>query len=217
MHDDLLLQIPTSLMKLPMLGKEIISSPSFSEGPSVLRNVYIFMPTIAVARNKNRYLMSYLMWRVLTGFHEEIKDLFSSGWPHQICTKLVLWIIQAALSSNQSRMFGRHSNLSSTPNVAQLVGGQDDSTIVPMYDKGFYFDDNTPKRLFFGEAFLSFDKIREYCPEEVQDVVCPMLEENIYNNIIYYIYGDVHCITTYCITEFIINIFHLETQYATGV
>ena len=150
MHDDLLLQIPTSLIKLPMLGKEIISSPSFSEGPSVLRNVYIFMPTIAVARNKNRYLMSYLMWRVLTGFHEEIKDLFSSGWPHQICTKLVLWIIQAALSSNQSRMFGRHSNLSSTPNVAQLVGGQDDSTIVPMYDRGFYFDDNTVKTALKG-------------------------------------------------------------------
>ena len=126
-------------------------------------------------------------------------------------------------------------NQSATPNVAQLVGGQDGSTIVPMYDWGSYFDDNTiktalkgitkmhhfrfsnthpgkvfvkskssdserlitlqkatwaptsdnlpnlivPKGLSLERRSYLYDKIREYCPEEVRDIVCPMPEERL--------------------------------------
>ena len=184
-------------------------------------------------QNKNRYLMAYFMWRILTGLHEEIKisflpvghTKFAPDWcfglfkRHYRLTKIGCLddIVQAV-------------NQSATPNVAQLVGTQDGTTVVPMYEWSTYFDSHTiktalkgitkmhhfrfsssnpgkvfvktklsdknercinllrqswkptgrdmpqliiPKGLSLERRLYLHDKIREFCPEHVQDLVCP--------------------------------------------
>ena len=189
-------------------------------------------------QNKNRYLMSYLMWRVLTGLHEEIKisflpvghTKFAPDWcfglfKRHYCLTKIGCLDDIAMCVNQS----------ASPNVAQLVGAQNGSTIVPMYDWSSFFDEHTvktalkgitkmhhfrftsthpgqtfvknkssdpeklitirkgtwdttsdklpqmiiPQGLSLERRWYLFQKIREFCPQEVQDIVCLMPEQRL--------------------------------------
>ena len=158
--------------------------------------------------------------------------LFTNG-TYKICPRLVFWPLQTPLSFNKVGCLDdivRAVNLSATANVAQLVGTQDGSTVVPMYEWSTYFDSYTiktalkgitkmhhfrfsrsdpgkvfvknrwsdknercinllrqpwnptgrdlpnliiPKGLSLERRVYLHDKIREFCPEHVQDLVCP--------------------------------------------
>ena len=183
-------------------------------------------------QNKNRYLMSYLMWRVLTGLHEEIKisflpvghTKFAPDWCFGLFKRFFRLCKIGCLDDIVHCV-----NHSALPNVAQLVGTQDGSTVVPMYDWSSYFEDHTIKtalkgitkmhhfrfsKMDPGKVYVKnkstdpercinlvrhpwnptarempqqivptglsmerkqylYDKIREFCPEEAQDLVCP--------------------------------------------
>ena len=45
-------------------------------------------------------MMQYLMWRVLVGINVEINVIPPVGRPHQVCTRLVLWLIQATVQED---------------------------------------------------------------------------------------------------------------------
>jgi len=178
------------------------------------------------------------MWRVLTGLHEEIKISFLPVGHTKFAPD---WCF--GLFKRQYRLTKIGSlddivtcvNQSASPNVAQLVGGQDGSTIVHMYDWSTFFDEHTiktalkgitkmhhfrfsstnpgqtfvknkssdserlitirkgtwdassndfpqeiiPQGLSLERRWYLFDKIREFCPQEVQDIVCPMPEQRL--------------------------------------
>ena len=105
-------------------------------------------------QNTNRYLMSYFMWRVLTGLHEEIKisflpvrhTKFVPDWcfglfkcQYRLCTiGCPDDIVQAV-------------NQSTLPNVTQLlVGTHEGTTVVPMYEWSSLFDKCTIKTALKG-------------------------------------------------------------------
>ena len=183
-------------------------------------------------QNKNRYLMAYFMWRVLVGLHEDIKisflpvghTKFAPDWCFGLFKRHFRLCKIGCLDDIVHAV-----NQSATPNVAQLVGTQDGSTIVPMYDWSSFFDSYTiktalkgitkmhhfhfsrdnpggvkvknkasdleqsinllkgpwsptqdylpeqiiPKGLSLERRWYLYDKIREFCPEQVRDQVCP--------------------------------------------
>ena len=105
--------------------------------------------------------MAYFMWRILTRLHEEIKisflpvghTKFAPDWyfglfkHHYHLTKIGCLddIVQAV-------------NQSATPNVAQLVGTQDSTTVVPMYEWSMYFNSYTIKT-----ALKGITKMHHFC------------------------------------------------------
>ena len=104
-------------------------------------------------QNKNRYMMSYLMWRVLTGLHKEIiisflpvgHTKFAPDWCFGLFkqryrrTKInTLDDIATAVDS------------SSVVNVPQLVGTLDGQCFVPTYNWSDYFDHHTVKTALKG-------------------------------------------------------------------
>ena len=189
-------------------------------------------------QNKNRYLMSYLMWRVLTGLHEEIKISFLPVGHTKFAPDWCFGLFKRHYRLSKIGCLDdivRCVNQSAAPNCAQLVGSQDGGTIVPMYDWGSFFDDHTiktalkgitkmhhfrftnthpgqtfvknrscdverlitirkgnwqaapdelpqlirPQGLSLERRWYLFDKIREFCPEDVQDMVCPMPDQTL--------------------------------------
>ncbi|XP_065884511.1 uncharacterized protein [Dysidea avara] len=184
-------------------------------------------------QNKNRYLMCYLMWRILTGLHTEVKisflpvghTKFSPDWCFGLFKRRYRKTKIGCLDDIVAAV-----NQSAAPNFAQLVGSQDGTTIVPMYNWSDYFEEKTVKTALKGITqmhhfrFLSsrpgkvmvknthddpertisllkssswrpepgelpnvivpaglsaerqwylYEKIREFVPEEAQDLVCP--------------------------------------------
>ena len=184
-------------------------------------------------QNKNRYLMYYFMWRVMTGLHEEIKisfmpvghTKFSPDWCFGLLKRKYRKMRIGCLDD-----VVRAVNQSGSPNVAQLVGTQAGDVIVPMYNWSEYFEDVTiktalkgishmhhfqfkssaPGKVFVKDAidneercinllkslpwhpyssdlpnpivpaglslerqYYLYDKIREFVPEDLQDLVCP--------------------------------------------
>ena len=104
-------------------------------------------------QNKNKFLMYYFMWRVLTGLHDEIfisllpvrHTKFSPGWCFGILKRLYrcmkigcLDYIVAAVSK------------SATLNHAQLVSAQDGSSIVSMFYWSGIFEEHTVKTALKG-------------------------------------------------------------------
>jgi len=55
-------------------------------------------------------------------------------------------------------------NQSASPNFAQLVGSQDGTTIVPMYNWSDYFEDKTVKTAFKGITQMHHFKFLKTCP-----------------------------------------------------
>ena len=172
------------------------------------------------------------MWRVLTGLHEEIKisflpaghTKFAPDWCFGLFKRYYRLCKIGCLDDIVQAV-----NHSAVPNVAQLFGTQDGTTVVPMYDWSSYFEDHTIKtalkgitkmhhfrfsKMDPGKVYVKnkstdpewcinllrhpwnptarempqqivptglslerkkylFDKIREFCPEDVQDLVCP--------------------------------------------
>ena len=97
--------------------------------------------------------MNYFMWRVKVCLHKEIRasflpvghTKFRPDWCFSLlkqqyrCTNIGCLddIVQA-------------TNISATPNVAQLVGSQNGETIVPTYNWSEYFDQHTIKTALKG-------------------------------------------------------------------
>lgn len=173
------------------------------------------------------------MWRILTGLHEEIKISFLPVGHTKFAPDWCFGLFKRHYRLTKIGCLDdivRAVNLSATANVAQLVGTQDGSTVVPMYEWSTYFDSYTiktalkgitkmhhfrfsrsdpgkvfvksrwsdknercinllrqpwnptgrdlpnliiPKGLSLERRVYLHDKIREFCPEHVQDLVCP--------------------------------------------
>ena len=184
-------------------------------------------------QNKNWFMMYYLMWRVLTGLHEEIiisflpvrHTKFAPDW----CFGLFKQLFHRMKVGDLDDIANCVSR-SPTVNVAQLVDSIDGTAFVPMYNWSEYFDDKTIKMALKGitqmhhfrfhtsspgtifvktsstteeraikllkndiwapnqlpsvipptglsaerQQYL-YDKIREFCPADKQEIVCPNL------------------------------------------
>ena len=104
-------------------------------------------------QNKNRYLMCYLMWRILTGLHTEVKisflpvghTKFSPDWCFGLFKRRYRKTKIGCLDDIVAAV-----NQSAAPNFAQLVGSQDGTTIVPMYNWSDYFEEKTVKTALKG-------------------------------------------------------------------
>ena len=122
-------------------------------------------------QNKNRYLMAYILYVEDTHW-STLRDkdfLFTSG-TYKICPRLVFWPFQMPLSLNKDRLSRGHCsgcNLSTTANVAQLVGTQDGSTVVPMYEWSTYFDSYTIKTALKGITKLHHFRFSRSDPGKV--------------------------------------------------
>ena len=87
-------------------------------------------------QNKNRFLMYYLMYRILAGLHDEIvvsflpvrHTKFSPDWCFGLFKRHFRRCRVGCLDD-----IVKVVNESAKPNVAQLVGSQDGELIVPMY------------------------------------------------------------------------------------
>ena len=87
--------------------------------------------------------MYYLMWRVLTGLHEEIKisflpvghTKFSPDWCFGLLKRKYRKTRIGCLDDIVCAV-----NDSSSPNIAQLVGTQNGEVIVPMFNWSEYFE-----------------------------------------------------------------------------
>ena len=186
-------------------------------------------------QNKNRFLMYYFMWRVLTGLHDEIiisflpvgHTKFSPDWCFGLLKRLYRRTKIGCLDDIVAAV-----NKSATPNHAQLVGAQDGSSIVSMFDWSGFFEEHTVKTALKGitkmhhfrfskshpgkvmvkngidepeqminllkpssswqpksddlpnllvppglsaeRQWYLYEKIKEFCPHDVQDIVCPL-------------------------------------------
>ena len=97
--------------------------------------------------------MYYFMWRVLTGLNDEITisflpvghTKFSSDWGFGLLKQKFKKTFVGCLDD-----IVRVVNQSAKPNWAQLVGAQDGSNIVPMYDWAEHFEPHTIKTALKG-------------------------------------------------------------------
>lgn len=177
--------------------------------------------------------MYYLMWRVMTGLHQDIKisflpvghTKFSPDWCFGLFKQKYRKMRIGCLDD-----IVRAVNESGNPNVAQLVGTQNGDVIVPMFNWSDYFEDVTiktalkgishmhhfhfkssepgkvfvkdtindeercinllkssswhpspsdlptpiiPPGLTLERQYYLYDKIREFVPPDLQDLVCP--------------------------------------------
>ena len=184
-------------------------------------------------QNKNRFMMYYLMWRVLTGLHEEVKISFLPVGHTKFAPDWCFGLLKQRFRRTKIGDLDNIANCvsySSSVNVPQLVGSLDGTTFVKTYNWSDYFDERTVKTALKGitqmhhfrfvssspgavfvktvgsgaerqinllrntswapsahdlpdiivPAGLSserqqylFEKIREFCPAEKQDSVCP--------------------------------------------
>ena len=99
-------------------------------------------------QNKNRHVIAYLMWRVLTGRHKQITLSFliagHTKFSPDICFGLIKCLYRRIYAGYLDDIAGVVSK-SSIVNEPQLVGAQDGSTVVLMYNWGTYFDEGTTK------------------------------------------------------------------------
>ena len=104
-------------------------------------------------QNKNRYVISYLMWRVLTGLHREITisflpvghTKFAPDW----CFGLLKQHFRQTKINSLDDIASAVDN-SSVVNVAQLVGTLDGQCLVPTYNWSDHFDEQTVKTALKG-------------------------------------------------------------------
>ena len=101
-------------------------------------------------QNKNRHVIAYLMWRILTGRHKQITLSFlivgHTKFSPDTCFGLIKRLYRRTFVGCLDDITKVVSK-SSVVNEPQLVGTQDGSTIVPMYDWATYFDEGTTKVL----------------------------------------------------------------------
>ena len=184
-------------------------------------------------QNKNRFMMYYLMWRVLTGLHEEVKISFLPVGHTKFAPDWCFGLLKQRFRRTKIGDLDDIANcvsLSSSVNVPQLVGSLDGTTFVYTYNWVEYFEEFTIKTALKGISNMHnfrfaasspgavfvksdssaaerkinllrdaswapsvhqlppvivptglsaerqlylYEKIREYCPPEKQDIVCP--------------------------------------------
>jgi len=180
-----------------------------------------------------RYMMYYLMWRVLAGLHEEVKISFLPVGHTKFAPDWCFGLMKQRFRSTRVGDLDDIANcvsLSSFVNVPQLVGSLDGSVFVKTYNWSEHFEEHSIKTALKGISqmhhfrFASsspgavfvksvgsdnerkinllknatwnpsahelppvvvpsglsrerqqylFDKIREFCPADKQDIVCP--------------------------------------------
>ena len=184
-------------------------------------------------QNKNRYMMYYLMWRVLTGLHKEVIISFLPVGHTKFAPDWCFGLLKQRFRRTKIGDLDDIANcvsLSSSVNVPQLIGSLDATIFVPMYNWSEYFEEQTIKTALKGITHMHhfrfnfsspgvvfvksessgperkinllkntswvpsaddlpsliiptglsaerkqylFDKIREFCPAEKRDSVCP--------------------------------------------
>ena len=95
-----------------------------------------------------KHVIAYLMWRVLTGHHKQITVSFLIVGHTKFSPDTCFGMIKRLYRRTFVGCLGDIAKVvskSSVVNEPQLVGAQDGSTIVPMYDWATYFDGNTTK------------------------------------------------------------------------
>ena len=90
------------------------------------------------------------MCRVLTGLHEEIKISFLPVGHTKFAPNWCFGLFKRFYRLCNLDDIVHCVNHSALPNVAQLVGTQDGTTVVPMYDWSSYFEDHTIKTALKG-------------------------------------------------------------------
>ena len=184
-------------------------------------------------QNKNKFLMFYMMYRVLCGLHDEATVSFLQVGHTKFSPDYCFGLFKRHFRRSKVGCLDdivslRVVNESATANVAQLVGTQDGEVLMPMYDWSSFFEDAIVKTALKGikkmhhfhfskshpgkvmvrnsstdekrminflkdpswcpvnlpeqvippglplerQKYL-FDKIREFCPEDCRDLVCP--------------------------------------------
>ena len=58
-------------------------------------------------QNKNNTMMQYLMWRAMTGLHHSITISFLNRWPHQVCSRRLLWIAEERVPEDRGQQPSR--------------------------------------------------------------------------------------------------------------
>lgn len=107
-------------------------------------------------QNKNRYLMSYFMWRILTSLHEEIKISFLPVGHTKFAPDWCFGLQVPLYSTSPFCRIGclddivQAVNQSASPNITQLVGTQEGTTVVRMYEWSTLFDEHTIKSALKG-------------------------------------------------------------------
>ena len=99
-------------------------------------------------QNKNRHVIAYFMWRVLTGLHKEITFSFLIVGHTKFSPDTCFGLIKKKLRRTNLGCLQDIAiavSVSSIVNHSQLVGAQDGTSIVPMYDWGSYLDHYTKK------------------------------------------------------------------------
>ena len=185
-------------------------------------------------QNKNRFMMFYLMWRVLTGLHKEITISFLLVGHTKFAPD---WCFGLLKQKYKRTKIGTLEDIaavvedSASVNYAQLVGKSDGTILVPSYDWSSFFADTAiqtslkgiskmhhfrfcathpgcvfvrnssddterkinmlkdpqwrpvstdlpdaivPPGLSLERQWYLYQKIREFCPEEAKDLVCPL-------------------------------------------
>ena len=188
-------------------------------------------------QNKNRYMMHYLMWRILTQQHQEITISFLPVGHTKFFPDAGFGMLKRQFRRTKVGCLHDITEVvrkSATINHCQLVGNQRGDVLVPTYDWAEFFAEHTIKSALKGIKKIShfrfsssspgmvfvrndceagtsdekkikllrdmswqpqpsnlpslvppdglslqrqwylYDKIREFCPLEVQDLVCPM-------------------------------------------
>ena len=104
-------------------------------------------------QNKNRYMMSYLMWRVLTGLHKEITISFLPVGHTKFAPDWCFGLFKqrfCLMKINDLDDIASAVDTSSLVNVPQLVGTLDGECLVPTYNWSDHFDAHTVKTALKG-------------------------------------------------------------------
>ncbi|XP_065892160.1 uncharacterized protein [Dysidea avara] len=101
-------------------------------------------------QNKNRYMMGYLMWRVLTGLHREIKISFLPVGHTKFTPDWCFGLAKQTFRRTKVGSLDDIANVISTSsfvNVPQLVGTLEGDYFVPTYNWSEFFEEHTRKLL----------------------------------------------------------------------
>ena len=111
-------------------------------------------------QNKNRHMMHYLMWRVLTKLHDEITISFLPVGHTKFFPDAGFGMLKRKFRVTNVGCLSDVANIvdqSATMNCSQLVGDQDGNVIVPSYDWITFFEDHAIKSALKGiKSFSHF-------------------------------------------------------------
>ena len=109
-------------------------------------------------QNKNRYMMGYLMWRVLTGLDKEITISFLPVGHTKFAPDWCFGLFKQRfrrMKINTLDDIAAAVDTSSVVNVSQLVGTLDGQCLVPTYNWSDYLDKHTLKTALKGSRKIT--------------------------------------------------------------